>query len=608
MAGPTLSTKVSLDGEREYKQAISEINSGLKVLGSEMKLVTTLFADNADSVEALTAKGDVLERQILSQKEKIETLKQALENSADAFGESDKRTDAWKVSLNNAEAQLVSMERELEKNKEALQDAAKAAEQAGDAYDESGEKLDENGESAKKNSTLLEKLQSVFKTNEGEAKSFGEVAGDLAGSLGINLPDGALKAIDALGQFGGKAAGVVGIIVAITTAVVKAEQALMDLTKESAAAATELKNTAETVNINIEAAQQWDYVLKTVGSSLQDAQGDLSQLQEKMYDASQGTGEAAELFEKLGVSVVDSGGKLRSTEDVLLNVILALQRMSDESERNAVASMLLGGTGEKLVPIYNQNAESLGKLLDKKKELGVTTEEEVAAMSAVTQSLIDYEERMKSAKDTISAEFAPALAAFYDQTGTYIGKLGESAEKSGLVNFFGSLMELVTALSPLLDILGSAMEKLEGDFMILSTAVSIVADALRIVLELCASIANLLTGDFEDAWQNLVNISDMFSSLEGSATGRTLKNAFNASGDYNFRGGLTMVGENGPELAYLPQGSRIYNAQESRSMGGGDVFYITIDAKSVKEFNDIVRLAKSKQRIDRMRGNEDVFD
>lgn len=601
MAGPTLSTKVSLDGEREYKQAISEINSGLKVLGSEMKLVTTLFADNADSVEALTAKGDVLERQILSQKEKIETLKQALENSADAFGESDKRTDAWKVSLNNAEAQLVSMERELEKNKEALQDAAKAAEQAGDAYDESGEKLDENGESAKKNSTLLEKLRSVFKTNEGEAKSFSEVAGDLAGSLGVNLPDGALKAIDALGQFGGKAAGVVGIIVAITTAVVKAEQALMDLTKESAAAATELKNTAETVNINIEAAQQWDYVLKTVGSSLQDAQGDLSQLQEKMYDASQGTGEAAELFEKLGVSVVDSGGKLRSTEDVLLNVILALQRMSDESERNAVASMLLGGTGEKLVPIYNQNTESLGKLLDKKKELGVTTEEEVAAMSAVTQSLIDYEERMKSAKDTISAEFAPALAAFYDQTGTYIGKLGESAEKSGLVNFFGSLMELVTALSPLLDILGSAMESLEGDFMILSTAVSIVADALRIVLELCASIANLLTGDFEDAWQNLVNISDMFSSLEGSATGRTLKNAFNASGDYNFRGGLTMVGENGPELAYLPQGSRIFNAQESRSMGVTN-WYVTLDAKNVKEFNDIVRMAEAKRRMERMGG------
>lgn len=602
MSTPTLKTKVAMDGEKEYKQAISEINSGLKVLGSEMKLVTAIFADNADGMDALAAKGDVLERQILSQKEKIETLKAALQSAAEAHGESDSKTSAWRISLNNAEAQLISMERELELNREALNEASAAAINAGNAYDEAGNALDKSGASAKGSGSLIDQLRGIFKDSEGGAKKFSDVAQDLAGSLGVDLPDGALNAIDALGEFGGKAAGVIGIIAAVTAAVVKAEKALMDLTKESANSATELKNTADTINFTTEAAQQWDYVLRTVGSSIQDAQGDLSAFQEKIYEASQGTGEASEMFKSLGISVVDQHGKLRETEDLLLHVIAALQSMTDETERNAISSTLLGGTGEKLIPIYNQTAESLGDLLTKKKDLGLMTEDEIDALREVTQSMIDYEEQVKSAKDTIAAEFAPALAAFYDTSGKHLNSLGESAEKSGLVNFFGSILELGTALTPAFDILGSAIERLEVPLDTLSIALAVIADVLRVTLELVAAIANVLTLDFDGAGENIRNIADMFSTTDGSATGRAWTNAFNSSGNYNFPGGYTRVGENGPENVWLPQGARIFNAQESRAMGGGDIFYVTIDAKNVKEFNDIVELVKSKRRMERMGG------
>ena len=49
-------TKLSFDGEAEYKAACKEINSTLKVLNSEMKLVTAEYKDNASSVDALKAK------------------------------------------------------------------------------------------------------------------------------------------------------------------------------------------------------------------------------------------------------------------------------------------------------------------------------------------------------------------------------------------------------------------------------------------------------------------------------------------------------------------------------------------------------------------------
>ena len=75
---------------------------------------------------------------------------------------------------------------------------------------------------------------------------------------------------------------------------------------------------------------------------------------------------------------------------------------------------------------------------------------------------------------------------------------------------------------------------------------------------------------------------------------------YNASGNQNWRGGLTYLAENGPEAALLPQGTRILNAQETRSLGG-DTFYITIDAASVQEFNDIVEIARSARVRGRMK-------
>ena len=69
------------------------------------------------------------------------------------------------------------------------------------------------------------------------------------------------------------------------------------------------------------------------------------------------------------------------------------------------------------------------------------------------------------------------------------------------------------------------------------------------------------------------------------------KAALNAAGTDNWRGGLTWVGENGPELALLPRGTQITSASESRELGG-DTIIVNVSARDVKEFNDLVRIAK----------------
>ena len=74
--------KIGLEGEKEFKKALAEINQSFKVLGSEMKLATSQFDKNDKSVEALAARNKVLRKEIDEQTTKIDTLRKALQNAA----------------------------------------------------------------------------------------------------------------------------------------------------------------------------------------------------------------------------------------------------------------------------------------------------------------------------------------------------------------------------------------------------------------------------------------------------------------------------------------------------------------------------------------------
>ena len=56
--------KIGLEGEKEFKKSLAEINNSFKVLGSEMKLVDSQFDKNDKSAEALTARNQVLNKEI----------------------------------------------------------------------------------------------------------------------------------------------------------------------------------------------------------------------------------------------------------------------------------------------------------------------------------------------------------------------------------------------------------------------------------------------------------------------------------------------------------------------------------------------------------------
>ena len=137
----TFGLKIGLEGEKEFKKALNEINQSFKVLGSEMKLVQSQFSKNDNSAEALAARHKALTSQIDAQKQKIEMLQKALDNATESFGENDRRTQNWQIQLNNAKATLNDMERELEECSDDADDMGEELEDAGDAAEESEKKF-----------------------------------------------------------------------------------------------------------------------------------------------------------------------------------------------------------------------------------------------------------------------------------------------------------------------------------------------------------------------------------------------------------------------------------------------------------------------------------
>ena len=133
--------KIGLEGEKEFKKALADINQSFKVLGSEMKLATSQFNKNDKSVEALAARNKVLRKEIDEQTTKIDTLRRALQNAAASFGENDRRTQNWQIQLNNAEAALNDMNRELDENEKAIKEGGKAAEESGSKFEGFGKVL-----------------------------------------------------------------------------------------------------------------------------------------------------------------------------------------------------------------------------------------------------------------------------------------------------------------------------------------------------------------------------------------------------------------------------------------------------------------------------------
>ncbi len=578
MATPSLKFGIELNGEKEFRDAVGEIDKSLKVLRSEMRLVAVQFDDNADSLDALTESNDVLNRQILTQKEKIEMLQAALKNAATRYGEADERTKKWQTDLNYAEADLIKMERQLQSNTEALADA----------------------------SSGLDTLDGGLLDTTESGKGLGDVLDDLTGKLGINLPEGATSTLNSMVSLGGELTVLIGAFAAAAAAVVEVEKALANLTLEQAAAAGEIQDVAMQTGLSTEAVQRYQYACDMIGVSFDTVASSQAKMIRSMADVQSGSETAAATWNQLGIEVTAADGSLRSAEEVFLEVIDVLGQIENATQRDAVSMEIFGRSAQDLNPLIVQGTDAFQALCDEASKVGtVLTDVQLEALAGVDDAMIRFNERLDAGEQAMALKFTPALQAFFDETGEGVKGIEEALSDSGLVTVFASLLELVTALSPAFEVLGDVLVACSPVFYMIAWVIATISDALKVVLLSLSSIVNLLSFDFSGFNDNISSINGILFGGD-SASGRVFQSMYNASGDWNFPGGVTWVGEAGPERVFLPRGSVIQSAQES-ARSTGDVYYVTLSLREISELSDIARLARDRRRKTRMMPDEEVY-
>lgn len=137
--------RIGIDGESEFRRSIQNINANIKSLGSEMKVVTESFADNANSMEALAAKTDVLERSYDQQAKHLEKVQDMLDRAKSKYGENATETLKWQRAVNESTAALKKTENELKDTKEAMDRLEKSTDGAEDAFEDLGKAAEKSG-------------------------------------------------------------------------------------------------------------------------------------------------------------------------------------------------------------------------------------------------------------------------------------------------------------------------------------------------------------------------------------------------------------------------------------------------------------------------------
>lgn len=587
---PNINTKFTLSGEKEYKQAISEIGRGMKVLDSEMRKVTSAYAQNADSVEALGAKNDVLERKILTQTEKIEYLKAALQQSAEKYGEADKRTMQWQTSLNNAEADLNSLNNQVDENKQKIADSGK------------------------------------------EMGNLGDVVNGLTSKLGIQLPDSMKSSMNAMGNLDTSALAMAGGFAAVAAAIVKAEKAMISMTKESAAFADNIITLSMQTGQSTQQLQEFSYATELIDVSVDTLQGSLRKLTNNMQDTMNGTGNAKASFEALGVSVTNADGSMRSANDVFYETIDALGKVKNETERDAMSMDIFGRSAQDLNPLIIQGSKTLKAYADEAHNVGyVLDDEALSALGAVDDAYQRLQKTQEGVKNQLAAEFAPYLEEFYGDATQGVKDIGKAIKDSGIVDAFGMLLETVgDILNPMSDLSGNRVPALTNALRPLAEVMALIADTADFFAGLFAldfkKMGNALGFGYASGNGNKYQtLQDSYAAKSWGSSASDLSKAYeeavargdsstlgitedewrrrylggNAAGTDNWSGGWTRVNENGLERIYLPSGSRIQTASETRYTSG-DTYNTTVYVDHVEDLDTILRIAKNARITARM--------
>jgi hypothetical protein len=207
-----------------------------------------------------------------------------------------------------------------------------------------------------------------------------------------------------------KAAKEVGAILGTGAAAAAGGLALM--TKSAIDAADSLNKLTQKTGESAEVLSGLQYAFELGDVAGDEFAGSMGKLAKNMAAAASGTGEQADAFKALGVSVKNADGSLRPVAKVLDDVAARFASFADGPEKTAYAMALFGKSGAALIPTLNAGSAGLAKMADEAKALGIIIDGETAkAAEEFNDTLTRLGKGSEALGNRLARELLPALQA-----------------------------------------------------------------------------------------------------------------------------------------------------------------------------------------------------
>lgn len=235
-----------------------------------------------------------------------------------------------------------------------------------------------------------------------------------------------------------------GIAAAATAATAVIVNKIKNIVNETAEYADTVDKMSQNMGLSTQAYQEWNYVMNLCGLTMEDLQGGMATMLDRMREVDEGSETAIKNFDKLGISCFDLNGDMKDAETIFKEIILSLASMDNETERAQLAMEIFSSTGEKIAPVLNAGAEGIQEMIDRAHELGLVLDEEaIAAGVEYTDAVYTLKSAWTSVKNELSSVVMPYLTEFLDTLTSKIPAIKAKIEEwtPAIENAVGKLIE-----------------------------------------------------------------------------------------------------------------------------------------------------------------------
>jgi hypothetical protein len=257
----------------------------------------------------------------------------------------------------------------------------------------------------------------------------------------------------------------------------------------AAESAAKLDELSQSTGVSTEALSGLGFIARQNGVDTEIMVKGLERMSKSAFAAATAPAAAVNAYTRLGVSVKDSSGQMRTAEAIFTDIANRFVQMADGPAKTALAMQIFGRSGADLIPILDEGGSAIDELMQKARSLGIVISGETAESAEKFKQTMDLmNEAATGASNQLMTQLLPALQAVANAlTKT------DPGEQSSLSFIIDAVANITKELFVMVDIVASAFTEVAA----------ILVDGTRQVVDVLEGLwmaaAEAMIGNFSGA-------------------------------------------------------------------------------------------------------------